>query len=117
MPRRFIERELRRRATQVLLEQVGADALEVAEGLVQVERQPELLGSRSDRLGRVGRGDEVGLEDLHPIEPRLARGDELLIERAAEADRGDRRAHGTFLRAPALVPARFSEQHCMKRTN
>ena len=107
------ERELRRRPPEVLLEQVGADAFEVAEGLVQIERQTELLGSRPDRLGRVRRGDEVGLEDLHPIEARVARGDELLIERAAEADRGDRRAHDTFLRAPALVPARFSEQHCM----
>ena len=36
------EGELRRCASKVLLEEVGADALEIAEGLVQVERQPEL---------------------------------------------------------------------------
>ena len=47
------ERELRRRPAEVLLEQVGTDALEVAEGLVQIERQAELLGARPDRLGRV----------------------------------------------------------------
>ena len=92
------EGELRRRAPQVLLEQVRADAFEVAEGLVQIERQPELLRPRPDRLGRVRRCDEVGLEDLHPVEPRLMRGDELLIKRAAEADRGDRRAHDTSSR-------------------
>ena len=92
------QRELRRRAPQVLLEQVRADAFEVAEGLVQIERQPELLRPRPDRLGRVRRCDEVGLEHLHPIEPGLLRGEELLIERAAEADRCDRRAHDTSTR-------------------
>ena len=106
------ERELRRRPSQILFEQVGPHAFEVPERLVQIERQPELVGARSDHLGRVRRGDEVGLEDLHAIEPCLARGHELLIQRAAEADGGDRRAHGTFLRVPALVPAQFSEQHC-----
>ena len=103
------ERELRRRSSEVLLEQVGADAFEVAERLVEIERQAELVGARPDRLGRGGRGDQVGLEDLHPIEPCVARGDELLIERSAEADRGDRRAHDTFLRPPALVPRDSSQ--------
>ena len=99
------ERELRRCATEVLLEEFGADALEIAERLVQVERQPELLGARADRLRRLGRGDQIRLEDLNSIEPRLVCGDELLIECAAQADRGDRRAHGAFLRPPALVSA------------
>ena len=36
------ERELRRGSPQVLLEQVGADAFEVAERLVEIERQTEL---------------------------------------------------------------------------
>ena len=46
------ERELGCRSAQVLLEQVGAHAFEVAEGLVQIEGQPELPGTRPDRLGR-----------------------------------------------------------------
>ena len=107
------EREFRGRATEVLLEEVGTYALEVAERLVEIERQSELFGARPDRLGRVGRGDQVGLEDLHPVEPRVARGDELLVERAAQADRGDRRAHDTFLHATDAGATQFSHQHCM----
>ena len=113
MPRRFMSVNFAAARRRFCSSRSGPDAFEVAERLVEIERQPELLGARPDRLGRVRRGDEVGLEDLHSVEPRLARGDELLIQRSAEADRGDRRAHDTFLRAPALVPARFSEQHCM----
>ena len=48
------EREFRRRPSEILLEQVGTHAFEVAERLVQIERQTEFLRPRPDRLGRVG---------------------------------------------------------------
>ena len=111
------ERELRRGPSEVLLEKVWAHAFEIAERLVQIERQPEFRGARPDLLGRVRRGDEIRLEDLHSIEARFVRRDELLIQRATEADRGDRRAHGTFLRVPTLVPAQYPISIARIRTN
>ena len=113
MPRRFMSANFAAARRRFCSRRSGPTPSKSRKGWYRSSDRPSSLGPRPDRLGRVGRGDEVGLEDLHSIETRLARGDELLIERAAEADRGDRRAHGAFLRAPALVPAQFSEQHCM----
>ena len=112
MPRRFMSVNFAAARRRFCSSRSGPTPSKSRNGWYRSSDSPSSLGSRPDRLGRVGRGDQVGLEDLHAIEPRLARGDELLIQRAAEADRGDRRAHDTFLRPPALVPARFSEQHC-----
>jgi hypothetical protein len=69
------------------------DALGVAEGLVEVEAQPEPTGERPDLLGALGCGHQVGLEDLDPVEPCLGAGVQLADQRAAQAHGGDRRPH------------------------
>ena len=88
------ERELGPRTVQHGLELVVSDALRVAEGLVEVEGQPQSAGQRDDFLGTGRRGDQVRLEDLDPVEPGRCGGVQLLDEGAAEADGGDRRSHG-----------------------
>jgi hypothetical protein len=76
----------------------GWDCFEVAEGLVQLHREPQVLDAAAD-LGRCrGAGDEVVLEDLDAVEAGRGGGGELLLEPAAEADGGDRRSHGRSLR-------------------
>ena len=107
MPRRFMSANFAAARRRFCASRSGPDALEVAERLVEIEREPERLRPRPDGLRRVGRCDEIGLEDLHPVEPRLARGDELLVERSAQADRGHRRAHDTSGRRRRLAPASF----------
>ena len=64
-----------------------------AEGLVQVEGEPEPVGERPDLLGTLGRGHQVGLEHLDPVEARLRAGVELADQRPAQADGADRRPH------------------------
>ena len=73
----FYDVELRLGAAQVALEGRGRDGLEVAERLVEVERETELPGAPPDRLGRVRRCDQVGLEDLDSVEARFMRGDDF----------------------------------------
>ena len=65
-------------------------ALEVAERLVEADRETQ-VGGRSAHLGRrPRRGDEVGLEQLDLVEAGGRGGGELLLQRAAEAHRRDR---------------------------
>ena len=87
------ERELRARPAQDALELRLGHALRVAERLVEVERQPEPCGQGHDLLGAGRRGDQVGFEDLDAVEARVGGGVQLVGERAAEADGGDRGAH------------------------
>ena len=87
------QRELRAGPAQDALELGLGDALCVAKGLVEIESQAEPGGQRHDLLRAGGRGDQVGLKDLNAVEARVGRGVQLVGERAAEADRGDRGAH------------------------
>ena len=70
--------ELGHGAVQDAGEERLVDALGVAERLVEVQREPEPLGQRPDLVGAGGRGDQVRLEDLDPVEARLGAGVELL---------------------------------------
>ena len=67
--------------------------LEVAERLEEVDRQAELVGHAPDLGGRQRRVEQVGLEDLDAVEAGACRRGELLVERAAQADGGDRAPH------------------------
>ena len=74
--------------------QVGLrDGLEVAERLVEVDREAERLGPRTHGGGGERRVDEVGLEELDAVEARGRRGGQLLLERAAQAHGRDRASH------------------------
>ncbi len=63
--------------------------LEVAEGLEEQDREAEPVGDPPHLRGRAFEGEQVALEDLHPVEADRRRL-QLLRQRAAEADRGDR---------------------------
>ena len=66
--------------------------LEVAQRLVHGDLEPEVVGAAAN-LGRTRRrGDEVGLEQLDGVEARGGGRRELLLQRAAQADGGDRAA-------------------------
>ena len=105
------ERELRARPAQDALELRLRDALGVAERLVEVERQPEPCGERDDLLGAGRRGDQVGFEDLDAVEARVGGGVQLVGERAAEADGGDRGAHQSLHRPGGKEDAGRVEDH------
>ena len=67
--------------------------LEVAERLVERDLQPELGGERA-HLGRPQRrADQVVLEQFDGVEAGRRGGVQLLLQRAAQADGGDRAAH------------------------
>jgi hypothetical protein len=83
------QRELGLGAREVRL----GDGLEVAKRLVEVERQAELGEPPAHLGGRQRRRDQVGLEQLDAVEAGGGRGVQLLLERAAEADGGDRALH------------------------
>ena len=68
-------------------ELVLGDPLEVAQGLVEVERDAKPRRQVTDLLGRVWRHEQIGLEDLDPREPSLGARVQLLLKRAAQADR------------------------------
>ena len=67
--------------------------LEVAERLIEVDRQAEVGGERAYIVGAQRRVDQVGLEQLDAVEARGRGRLQLLVERAAQADRGDRALH------------------------
>ena len=67
-----------------------AARLEVAERLVEVDSEAEAARPFADLGGRQRRRDQVGLEELDGVEARGGRRVELLLERAAQADGGDR---------------------------
>ncbi len=85
--------ELRSRASYDVGELLLGDSLRVAEGLVEVERQPQATRQRGDLLRARGFPDQIRLEDLHAVEPGLGTGVQLLDQGAAQAHRGDRSAH------------------------
>ena len=111
------DRELALRAAQVRLEALLGHRLEVTQGLIQRDLQPELLGSPADLRGSLWSGDEVGLEELDGVEARGRGRVELVLERAAQADRGDRPAHlGSLAHAAWIVSATSSSTWCSIRS-
>ena len=70
-----------------------ADAVEVPERLVEVDRQAQIVAARADLGGRPRRDHEVGFEDLHTVEAGVRRRGELVLQRAGDADGGDRGPH------------------------
>jgi hypothetical protein len=88
---------------EVAPELLRRDRLEVAERLVEVDRQPERVRAVADLGRRERRGEQVGLEQLDAVEAGRGGGDELLLQRAAQAHGGDRAAH---VSAPPPAPAR-----------
>ena len=98
-------------APEVRREPLLGHRLEVPQGLVHGDLEPERVGAPADLRGPFRRGDEVRLEQLDGVEARGRRGRELVVERAAEADGGDRparpfshpRAAPRRVRLPLLV--------------
>ena len=82
-------RSARRRLCGVAL-RVGG--VEVAERLVEVDGKAELGAAGPDLGGGERRRHEVRLEDLDAVEPGRRGGGELVLQRAGDADRGQRRA-------------------------
>ena len=83
------QRELRLGAGEVRLRH----GLEVAQRLVEVEREAEIGEQRAHGGGGERRGDQVGLEQLDAVEAGGGRRAQLLLQRAAEAHGGDRAPH------------------------
>ena len=77
---------------QVGREPLGIGGVEVAEGLVEVDREPEVRTAFPDLRGGRRRRDEVRLEDLDAVEPGRGGRRELVLQRAGDADGGDRGA-------------------------
>ncbi len=94
--------ELVRRAAQVARELLLGHRLEVAEGLVEVDGEPEVLGPQPDLARRPRAADEVVLEDLDAVEAGPGDRRELLVQGAAERDGRDRPTHA---RPPRPAPA------------
>jgi hypothetical protein len=70
-------------------EAVGGHRLEVAERLVELDRQAEVGRLPPDPLGRDRRVDQVTLEDLHTLEPGLGDRGQFLGQGAADRHGGD----------------------------
>ena len=76
--------ELALRPLEVGREAVGRHRLEVAEGLVELDRQAQVRRLPADPLGRERRVDQVALEDLHALESGLRDRGQLLRQRATD---------------------------------
>ena len=93
---------------QVGREPLGIGRVEVAEGLVEVDGEAEVRAASPDLRGGRRRRDEVGFEDLDAVEAGRGGRGELVLQRAGDADGGDRGARdaGRGPRGAALVTAR-----------
>ncbi|CAB4902540.1 unannotated protein [freshwater metagenome] len=103
--------ELRPRPAPVADDGGRVGRVQVAEGLVEVDRQAQ-VGAVGGQLGRrPRRGDQVGLEHLDAVEPGAGRGDQLVLQRAGQADGGHRPPPGRPVSqrgSPRGPPARRS---------
>ena len=99
----FHQVELALGPVEVALQLLVRHALEVAEGLKQVDRQAEVGGVAAHVAGRAGVKEEVVLEDLDPVEARRRDRLQLLDQRAAYRHRGDRLPHCVLPSACAPV--------------
>ena len=82
-------------APQVRRQPLRVDRVEVAEGLVEVDREAQVGAAPPDLRRRRGRRDEVRLEDLDAVEARRGGRGELVLQRAGQADGGDGGARGS----------------------
>jgi hypothetical protein len=90
----FHQVELALGALQAAAELRLGHALEVAERLVQVDRQAQVGDDAAQLGGRALEVDEVGLEQLDAVEARGRNGFEFLAKGAAERHGGDGAVHG-----------------------
>jgi hypothetical protein len=74
-------------------------ALEIAERLVTIERQPEIGGHAGHRFCAAGELNEIILEKLEAVEARCGDRLQLLAQGAAERHGGDRSVHQRSLHA------------------
>ncbi len=81
-------------------------AFEIAKRLVQVDRQSQVRGHRPQVGGTAVEIDEVGLEQLDPVEAGGGDRLQLLAERSAHRHRGDRSAHGGSVQSPSRATER-----------
>ncbi len=92
-------------AAQVRGEALGIGRVQVAERLVEVDRQAQVRAAQPHLAGRQGRRDEVGLEDLDAVEPGRRRGRQLVLQRAGQAHGRDA-MRGAASHATRPVPHR-----------
>ena len=85
--------ELALGALQAAAELRLGHAFEIAERLVEVDRQAQVGREAAQLDGRALEVDEVALEQLDAVEARCGDRLELLAQRAAERDGGDRAVH------------------------
>src|SRR3569833_682602 len=78
---------------QGAVQDVGRDALEVAERLVEVDAQAQIGRPPAYLLRAQRAGEQVVLEDLHAVEPGIGDRGELVGQRSAERHRGDGLSH------------------------
>ena len=78
--------ELRLGAPQVALQHRVGHALEVPERLVERDPQAQRARPLADLGGSPRGADEIRFEELDGVEARLGGREELLLERAAQAD-------------------------------
>ena len=97
-------------AAQVVGEGVLVDALDVAQRLIEVQRQAEPAAQRADLLRAVVVGDQVGFEQLDAVEARRRAGVQLLGERTAQRHRGDGRLHRPTSRSLMYEMVSYSQQ-------
>ena len=98
--------------------------LEVAERLVERDLEAELGGQVAHLGGPQRRADQVVLEQLDGVEAGGRGGAQLLLQRAAQADGGDRaaghrpasRSGGASGRGRAVVPVKRSKEPAACRT-
>ena len=74
-------------------EDVGVVRVEVTEGLVQVDREAEVAAPGAQLRGGPRGGDEVRLEDLHPVETGGRGRHQLVLQRAGQAHGRDGGPH------------------------
>ena len=84
--------ELALRAPQVRRQPLLRHRLEVAQRLVERDLEPERLAAPPHLPRPLARRDQVGLEQLDGVEARGGGRRELLLQRPAQADGGDRAA-------------------------
>ena len=102
--------ELRLRPAQVALELVRRHRLEVAERLVEVDGQAEVVGQRAHLARRERRADEVVLEDLDAVEAGARR-----RRRASpRACRSGRRWRSPYARATSASPTSAAKWRSMR---
>ena len=95
--------ELGPHAVEDGVEAVRVDALDVAQGLEQVDGEPQVRTPRRHLDRRHRRGDEVVVEELDAVEAGVGDRRQLLVEHSAEGDGRDPLAHQAVSSAKCAV--------------